>query len=47
MLRFALVCLAKVCEHWVLSNMKDPVLIVGVILWRWSVKTLIFSSLRR
>ena len=48
MLRFALVCLAKVCEHWVLSNiMKDPVLIVRVILWRWSVKTLIFSSLRR
>ena len=46
-LSFALVCLAKVCEHSVLPNvMKDPLLIVKVILWRWSIKTIILSSLR-
>ena len=47
MLSFALVCLAKFCEHQVLPNvMKDPVLIVRVILRRWSIKTLFLSSLR-
>ena len=34
-------------KHSVLPNvMKDPLLIVGVILRRWSVKTLILMSLR-
>ena len=34
-------------QHSVLPNvMKDPLLIVKVILRRWSVKTLILSSLR-
>ena len=48
MLSFALVCLAKVFKHYVLPNvMKDFLLIVRVILRRWSVKTLILSSLRR
>ena len=39
MLSFALVCLAKVCEYSVLSNvMKDALLIVRVILQGWSAK---------
>ena len=39
-LSFALVCLAKVCEHSVLPNvMKDPLLIVRVILQRLSGQT--------
>ena len=47
-LSFALVCLAKVCENSILPNvMKDPLLIVRVILRRWSVKTLVLRSLRR
>ena len=29
------------------NAMKDPLLIMRVILWRWSAKTLILSSLRR
>ena len=46
-LNFALVYLARVCEHSVLPNvMKDSLLIVRVILRRWSVKTLVLSSLR-
>ena len=33
---------------WILCIiMKEPLLIVRVILWRWSAKTLILSSLRR
>ena len=45
-LSFALVCLAKVCQHSLLPIvMKDPLLIVKVILRRWSVKTLILCSL--
>ena len=39
MLSFALVCLAKVCEYGVISNvMKDALLIVRVILQGWSAK---------
>ena len=39
MLSFALVCLAKVCEYGVLSNViKDPLLIVRVILQESSTK---------
>ena len=39
MLSFALVCLAKVCEYGVLSNViKDPLLIVRVILQGSSTK---------
>ena len=46
-LSFALACLAKIYEHSVLLNvMKDPPLIVRVILRRWSVKILILSNLR-
>ena len=45
---FILVCLAKACGHLVLPNVtKNPLLIVSVILWRWSLKTLILSSLKR
>ena len=47
-LSFALVCLAKVYEHSVLPNvMKDPLLIVRVILRKPSVQTLILSRVRR
>ena len=36
------------CKYSVLHNvMKDSLLIVGVILQRWSVKTSFLSSLRR
>ena len=42
----ALVCLAKVSQHSTSPNvMNKPVLIVRVILQRWSLKTLILSSL--
>ena len=41
-------CLAKVCEYSALPNaMKNPLLIVKVILRRWSIKTLILRDLRR
>ena len=47
-IKLALVCSAEVSEHSVLTNvMKDPLLIVRVILQRWSVKTLILSGLSR
>ena len=40
-LNFASVCFAKVCEYTVLPNaMKNALLIVRVILWRWSIKPL-------
>ena len=46
-LSFSLVCLAKVYEHSVLPDvMKDPLLIVRVILRKCSIKTLIISILR-
>ena len=45
---FALVCIAKACEHSALTNvMKDPLLIVRVI-FRWCpLKTLILGDLIR
>ena len=47
-LSFALVFIAKVCEHSALTNvMKNPLLIVRVIFRSWSTKILILSSLRR
>ena len=45
-LSFALFCLAKVCEHFVLLNVKkETLLIVRVILWMLSVQTLFLGSL--
>ena len=42
------ITLLKVCGQLVLPDvMKDPLLIVTIILLRWSVETLILSSLRR
>ena len=47
MLSFALIYLENVCEHHVLPNVMKDLLIVRVILGRWSAKTLIPSSLKR
>ena len=44
MLNFTLVCLAKVFDLVLLgitNVMENPLLTVRVILWRWSVKTLL------
>ena len=48
LLVFAWASLAKVCEYSALLNvLKDSLLIVRVILLRWSIKTFILSDLRR